>query len=96
LSAPVLTVRDLAVDFPSHGNTVAAVRGVSFDIMPGEILALVGESGSGKSVTALSILDSCPIRTPSTRPAARSSSGARSWSARRKTASGACAATASP
>jgi microcin C transport system ATP-binding protein len=60
LTAPVLSVRDLAVEFPSHGASVAAVRGISFDIMPGEIVALVGESGSGKSVSALSILDLLP------------------------------------
>ncbi len=60
MSSPILSVRDLKVDFPSHGNRIAAVRGVGFDIMPGEILALVGESGSGKSVTALSILDLLP------------------------------------
>ncbi|MDB5397720.1 MAG: microcin transporter ATP-binding protein [Rhodospirillales bacterium] len=56
----MFSVRDLTVDFPSHGSSVAAVRRIGFDIMPGEILALVGESGSGKSVTALSILDLIP------------------------------------
>ncbi|MER6331200.1 ABC transporter ATP-binding protein [Streptomyces sp. NPDC001034] len=47
-----LSVRELSVRF---GRT-AAVRGVSFDLAPGECLALVGESGSGKSVTARSLL----------------------------------------
>jgi microcin C transport system ATP-binding protein len=60
VSDPLLSVRDLTVEFPAQGNTVAAVQGISFDIMPGEILALVGESGSGKSVSALSILDLLP------------------------------------
>jgi microcin C transport system ATP-binding protein len=60
VTEPILSVRGFSVEFPSHDGTVAAVRGVSFDIMQGEILALVGESGSGKSVTALSILGLLP------------------------------------
>ncbi len=65
MSIPLLKVRDLAVEFPSSDRPFGAVRGINFDIFPGEILALVGESGSGKSVTALSILDLLP---PEARP----------------------------
>ncbi len=52
----LLSVRDLRVSFPHRRSTVEAVRGVSFDIRAGEVVALVGESGSGKSVTARTLL----------------------------------------
>jgi microcin C transport system ATP-binding protein len=56
MSAPLVSVRDLSVAFRSDGNEVLAVDRISFDIKPGETVALVGESGSGKSVSALSIM----------------------------------------
>jgi microcin C transport system ATP-binding protein len=60
MKSPLVEVRDLCVEFRSSGSTVEAVKGVSFHIAKGEIVALVGESGSGKSVSALSILKLLP------------------------------------
>ncbi len=56
LTTTLLSVRDLTIRF----GAFEAAKKVSFDIAPGETLALVGESGSGKSVTALSVLKLLP------------------------------------
>ncbi|GGB44273.1 ABC transporter [Flexivirga endophytica] len=57
---PILTVRDLRIDFPGRHRWVAIVDGVDLEVRPGEVLGLVGESGSGKSLTSLAIMGLLP------------------------------------
>src|SRR6476620_3353890 len=55
MTLPVLSVRDLEVEFVTRHSTLRAIYGVSFDIAKVEVLGVVGESGAGKSVTGLAV-----------------------------------------
>ena len=56
MTEPIISVRNLVVEFPLRRGLFTAVDDVSFDIMPGEILGVVGESGAGKSMTGAAII----------------------------------------
>lgn len=56
MSAPILSVRDLVVEFPTRKGVLTAVDRISFDIQEGEVLGVVGESGAGKSLTGAAII----------------------------------------
>ena len=57
---PLLSVRNLQVEFANQNGTIKAVEQVNFDLWQGETLAIVGESGSGKSTTAHAIINLLP------------------------------------
>lgn len=54
--APVLEVKNLSIRFPKRHGDVNVVDRVSFEVRPGQTMALVGESGCGKSITSLAIM----------------------------------------
>ncbi|MVT00209.1 ABC transporter ATP-binding protein [Devosia marina] len=56
MTEPVLSIKDLVVEFPFRNDVFRAVNGVSFDIMPGEVVGVVGESGAGKSMTGSAVI----------------------------------------
>ena len=57
----ILDIKDLYVSFDTYAGEVQAVRGVSYHVDAGEVLAVVGESGCGKSVTAQTIMKLNPM-----------------------------------
>ena len=56
MTDPVLSVRDLRVEFVTRRGVLKAIDGISFDIARGEVLGVVGESGAGKSVTGAAVI----------------------------------------
>ena len=57
---PLLSIRNLKVEFSTRKGRVTALDDVSLDLMPGETLGVVGESGCGKSITALATMGLIP------------------------------------
>ncbi|WP_280332518.1 ABC transporter ATP-binding protein [Nocardia wallacei] len=60
MTEPLLEVSDLRVSFPGEEGRIDAVRGVTYTVSDGEVLAIVGESGSGKSVSSLAVMGLLP------------------------------------
>src|SRR6059058_530526 len=56
MTAPLLEVKNLRVEFNTRRGTLVAIDDVSFTIAPGEVLGVVGESGAGKSITGTAII----------------------------------------
>ncbi|HEY0523385.1 MAG TPA: ABC transporter ATP-binding protein, partial [Stellaceae bacterium] len=56
MTAAILDIQDLRVEFPTAGGTLHAVDGVSLTVDEGEVLGIVGESGSGKSITMMAVM----------------------------------------
>jgi ABC-type glutathione transport system ATPase component len=58
--APLLAIRDLAIDFGTPEEPQPAVRGIDLTVTQGSTLGIVGESGSGKSMSMLSVVSLLP------------------------------------
>ncbi|MGR3805637.1 ABC transporter ATP-binding protein [Marinibacterium profundimaris] len=62
IQTPLLSVKDLTIAFGRGARRNLAVQDLSYDLYPGETLAIVGESGSGKSVSSMALLGLLPPR----------------------------------
>lgn len=60
ITAPLLTIDDLSIAFPTEQGDAKAVNSLSLALTPGRVMGLVGESGCGKSLTSLAILRLIP------------------------------------
>src|SRR4051794_30367340 len=60
MAEPILAVQGLEVTFPGRTGDVRAVRGIDYELRPGEVLGIVGESGSGKSASATAVAGLLP------------------------------------
>jgi peptide/nickel transport system ATP-binding protein/oligopeptide transport system ATP-binding protein len=60
VTGPLLSIRDLKVEFSTRHGRVTALDGIDIDLLPGETLGIVGESGCGKSITALATMGLIP------------------------------------
>ncbi|MFP3945239.1 MAG: ABC transporter ATP-binding protein [Alphaproteobacteria bacterium] len=56
MTEALLSIRNLSIEIPTRDKILTPVEGVSFDVMPGEILGVVGESGAGKSLTGTAVI----------------------------------------
>ena len=60
MSEPLLSIRDLCVDYITEQGPVRAVDSLSLDVAPGEVIGIAGESGSGKSTLAQALIRTLP------------------------------------